>query len=207
MFEAREAPRTRRIDGIDTIARQNGPMGHIVDLLYRIVLAIGFRVARTAWRLTQPRHEGALVAILVGPSMLMLRQSYRPELSMPGGGVTPGEDPAVAASRELAEELDLCVAPAALRQVHVETGIWDGRRDTVTFFELDLPQCPALRLDNREVVAASLVPFDQLDAADLTPAVGAYVAWRRARRAAGAEPHEQRSAAVAARSSLLPLSR
>lgn len=156
-------------------------MVRLIDMLHRLVLAAGFRAVRIVWGLTHPRHEGALVAILVGPSMLMLRQSYRPELSMPGGGVAAGESPAAAARRELAEELDLRVAPEDLRQVHVEAGMWDGRHDTVTFFELDLAACPALRLDNREVVAATLVPFDQIALADVTPAVGAYVTWRRGR--------------------------
>lgn len=158
-------------------------MSHLVDALYRIALAAGFRAARLIWGLTHPRHQGALVAILVGPSMLMLRQSYRPELSMPGGGIAPGEDPAVAASRELAEELDLHIAPASLRQVHVQTGMWDGRHDTVTYLEVEFATAPRLRVDNREVVAATLIPFDDIDPARVTPAVGAYVAWRRRVRA------------------------
>ncbi len=186
VFKARRRPIAGRFEDLATIPRHHDRMSHLVDLLYRIALAIGFRSARLVWGVTRPRHQGALVAILVGQTMLMLRQSYRPELSMPGGGVAPGEDPAVAASRELAEELDLHVAPGELRQVHVETGFWDGRHDTVTFFELELAARPELRLDNREVVAATLMPFDEIDPAEVTPAVAAYVAWRRGRHAARA---------------------
>lgn len=188
VFKSRPRPGAARFEDLATIPRHHGRMGPLVDASYRLALAAGFRSARLLWALTHPRHEGALVAIMIGPAMLMLRQSYRPELSMPGGGIAPGEDPAVAASRELAEELDLRVAPGTLRQVHVETGLWDGRHDTVTFFELDLAACPALRLDNREVVSATLVPFDEIDPAEVTPAVRAYVAWRRGRVCTAAAP-------------------
>jgi 8-oxo-dGTP diphosphatase len=151
----------------------------VADALYRCAYAVGFRLARLVWAFTHPRHEGALVAIRVGPALLMLRQSYRPELSMPGGGVRPGEDPAHAACRELAEELGLQVAPGDLRFAHRASGLWDGRHDSVTFFELDLPQLPLLRFDNREVVGARLVALEALGPADVTPAIGAYLAWRR----------------------------
>ncbi len=181
MFKTRRRPFGAGFEDLETTSRHHGRMSHLVDLFYRFAYAAGFRSARIVWSLTHPHHRGALVAVLVGPRMLLLRQSYRPELSMPGGGIAPGEDPAVAAARELAEELDLRVDLADLRQVHVETGLWDGRHDTVTFFEIELATRPSLRLDNREVVAASLVPFDEIDAACVTPAVGAYVAWRRGR--------------------------
>ena len=173
-----------RFEDLETIPCHHGRMRDLFDLLHRLVFTAGFRVARLVWGVTHPRHEGALVAVLVGPAMLMLRQSYRPELSMPGGGIMAGEDPAAAACRELGEELGLNIDPAEMRQVHVETGLWDGRHDTVTFFELELAARPALRLDNREVVAASLVPVDEINPADVTPAAAAYVAWRRGRRVA-----------------------
>ncbi len=162
--------------------RHVGVVKRLVDMLYRASYATGFRLARIVWGVTHPLHEGALVAIWIGPALLMLRQSYRPEWSMPGGGVAPGEDPAAAACRELAEEIGLLVAPGDLREVHRASGLWDGRQDTVTFFELELPRTPALRLDNREVVGAGLIGFDAIAAADVTPAVGAYVAWRRAQQ-------------------------
>jgi 8-oxo-dGTP diphosphatase len=39
----------------------------------------------------------------------------------------------------------------------VASGIWDGRRDHVHFFELRLDRLPELQLDNREIIAARLV--------------------------------------------------
>ena len=89
--------------------------------------------------------------------MLLLRQSYQPRLTFPGGGVAPGEAPAEAAARELVEELALVVAPDQLTLACVAHETWDGRRDTVSFFELRLPHEPKLHLDRREIVGSVFV--------------------------------------------------
>lgn len=172
-------PPVTRFDPLDTMPRERAGLAPLLDPLHRLAYAAGFRAARILWNLTHPRHEGALVAVLVGRSMLLLQQSYRPELAMPGGGVASGEAPVAAARRELAEELDLLVPADQLREVHRGSGLWDGRHDTVTFFEVELGGLPTLRLDGREVVAAALVPMDEIELGDVTPAVGAYLAWRR----------------------------
>lgn len=54
-------------------------------------------------------------------------------------------------------------------------GIWDGRIDRVHFFELRLEQLPELRLDNREIIGARLVPAAELRGTALTEPVTAYL--------------------------------
>jgi 8-oxo-dGTP diphosphatase len=125
-----------------------------LNLAWRLILRLGFRLARLWWGFTHPSHEGAQVAVFVGADLLLVRQSYRAGWHLPGGGIKRGETPEAAARRELAEEIGLVVA--ALVPVGVECGMWDGRRDRVHFFELKLIQPPMLRLDNREIVAARL---------------------------------------------------
>ena len=64
---------------------------------------------------------------------------------------------------------------APLRLVGEASGVWDGRRDRVFFFVLRLDELPTLRLDNREIVGARLVPIDVLHKVPLTGPVEAYI--------------------------------
>lgn len=145
----------------------------LIDSVWRIVLRIGFRLARAWWHLRRPHHEGALVAVYVGRALLLLKSSYRAEWNFPGGSVRPGETPDAAARREMEEEIGL--SSHALIPSGSVSGVWDGRRDQVHFFELHLDRLPELRLDNREIVAAHLASPEELRGIALTAAVAAYL--------------------------------
>jgi 8-oxo-dGTP pyrophosphatase MutT (NUDIX family) len=145
----------------------------LLDLAWRVALRAGYQVARVWWRVTRQQHEGALVAVRVGGSVLLVRSSYRGEWNFPGGGIRRGETPEAAAQRELAEETGLAACP--LRPAWVTSGVWDGRFDRVHFFELQLDQLPRLELDNREIVAARLVSAAELCDVALTGPVSAYL--------------------------------
>ncbi|MFM0161773.1 NUDIX domain-containing protein [Paraburkholderia sediminicola] len=145
----------------------------LIDSVWRMVLRLGFRLARAWWTLRRPRHEGALVAIYVGRALLLVKSSYRAEWNFPGGSVRPGEAPDAAARREMEEEIGL--SSYTLLPAGSACGIWDGRRDRVHFFELHLDCMPELRLDNREIVAAHLASPEELPGFALTEAAAAYL--------------------------------
>ncbi|MFP3567058.1 NUDIX domain-containing protein [Paraburkholderia sp. SIMBA_030] len=145
----------------------------LVDSVWRMVLRLGFPLARAWWHLRRPRHEGALIAIYVGQALLLVKSSYRTEWSFPGGSIRPGETPDAAAQREMEEEIGLSSYP--LLPSGSVCGIWDGRRDRVHFFELHLDCIPELRLDNREIIAAHLASPEELPGIALTGAVAAYL--------------------------------
>ncbi len=180
MPEQRHDPATAPADPAGLV---RAPAGSVADFAWRMVFRLCFPPLRLWWRLRRPPHEGALVAVYVGRSLLVVRSSYRSEWNLPGGGVRRGESPEAAARREMAEEIGL-TAPV-LRSAGSISGTWQGRPDRVHFFELHLERLPALRLDNREIVAARLVPPDALAATVLTGSVAAYVR-RRAGRGNGA---------------------
>ena len=141
--------------------------------MWRAVFRVGFPIARTWWRLSKATHVGALVAIYVDGALLLVRASYRAEWTFPGGGVRAREAPAEAAQRELLEEIGLAASLAG--PTRVLNGVWDGFPDCVHVFELKLDQPPALRLDNREIVAVRLVSGGEVDAIRLTGPVAAYL--------------------------------
>jgi 8-oxo-dGTP diphosphatase len=150
------------------------PLSSLLDLAWRTAFRLGFPLARIWWRLTRPRHEGVVVAVYVGPALLLVRTSYLVGWHLPGGGVRRGETPEAAARRELAEEIGLTVS--GLLPAGVTCGMWgDGRRTRVHFFELRLVELPKLRLDNREIIAARLTSPIELHRMALTGPSAAYL--------------------------------
>ena len=127
------------------------------DRLFRAIYWLGFRVMRAVWYLVRPRHRGALVAVWVGDRVLVLRQSYRRDLNLPGGGIGKSETPRQAALRELQEEVGLTLDPGVLRVAWEQETLWDWRHDHVTIFEVTLDHVPDLFPDGREVVEARLL--------------------------------------------------
>jgi 8-oxo-dGTP pyrophosphatase MutT (NUDIX family) len=146
----------------------------LLDAAWRTAYRVGFPLARIWWRLRQQQHEGALAAIYVGQALLVLRSSYRTEWNFRGGTVRQGETPEVAARRELAEEIGLAGA-FPLVAVGDASGLWEGRRDKVHFFDLRLDRLPELRLDNREIIATRLISLNELRGIAVTGPVAVYL--------------------------------
>lgn len=147
-----------------------------LDAVWRFALRCGFRMARLWWSVRRPRHEGVQAAIHVQDRLLLLKSSYRREWNFPGGGVERRETPEQALRRELAEEIGLC--PSTLVPAGSASGLWEGRRDTVHYFELRLDRTPDVHWDNREIVGARLFRLADLDDVAVTGPVRAYVAAR-----------------------------
>src|SRR6266567_435464 len=130
-------------------------LSSLLDLGWRTAFRLGYPLARIWWQLARPRHEGAVVAVYVGPALLLVRSSYGFGWHLPGGGVRRGEIPEAAAQRELAEEIGLVTS--ALLPAGVACGRWDGR------------------LDNREIIEARLTSPSELHSMVLSGPVAAYL--------------------------------
>ena len=110
---------------------------------------------RIYWAVRKPSTHGSLVAIWVNRRILLVKNSYVRYFSLPGGYVKSGESGIQAAIRELREEVGLSVAADDLKPAIDELHEWEGKRERIEIFQLDLGHEPRIEVDNREVVSAA----------------------------------------------------
>jgi 8-oxo-dGTP diphosphatase len=145
-----------------------------VRLFYRAA----YLAARVWWFVRRPQTNGALVALWCDGRLLLVRTSYRPMYSLPGGFMKRGETSLAAAKRELQEELGLAVA-ADLRLAWQGTVIFEHRTDAATIWEASLETMPSLRVDGAEVVWAGWKTTEEALALPLLPSIERYLKSRR----------------------------
>lgn len=149
--------------------------GRLADAFWRNAYRHGYPCARLVWRLTNPSTRGVSVAIRHGDRLLCIRESYRPGLSLPGGGIDRGETPLEAAQREAREEVGLDLAAEAFVELGRLDFSADDRTHLVTFFALDLPSMPAPTVDRREIVWAGWLTRQELADAERQHTIDLYV--------------------------------
>lgn len=127
----------------------------LVDRGFQLAYLGAYRVMRTYWKLRHPTTHGTLVAMWNEGHILLVRNSYVPYYSLPGGYLRRGETAKQAALRELEEEVGVSARNEQLDLVLEETNDWEGKRDHVQIFSIDLPNRPRVAVDHREVIEAS----------------------------------------------------
>ena len=130
----------------------------MIDRLYRVAYRGAYQMMRVYWAVLRPQVHGALVAIWHDGEILLVRNSYVRYYSLPGGYVHRGETGRDAAIRELLEETGIRAAPSDLRILLDHQHQWEGKREHVEIFELDVPVRPTIKVDNREVIEAKFFP-------------------------------------------------
>jgi len=138
-------------------AMPNRPMAKstLVDHAFRVAYVCAYRGMRIYWKIAHPETQGTLVTLWNRGEVLLVRNSYVPYYSLPGGYIRRGEEPADAAIRELTEEIGVSAKAEDLALVFDRTQPWEGKRDHVRIFRLDVASRPEIRVDNREVIEAS----------------------------------------------------
>jgi 8-oxo-dGTP diphosphatase len=151
------------------------PLEERVDLLWRALLTIAYRVLRIWWFLRRPVLRSAFVAVWCDDALLLIRNSYPPGETIPSGGIARGESPREAARRELEEEVGIPAAEEDLVFAGEVVVDYEHKEDHAYIFELHLGRPPQLAPDGREVIRAEFCKFDQLAARPLAPHVRAYL--------------------------------
>jgi ADP-ribose pyrophosphatase YjhB (NUDIX family) len=143
----------------------------VTDAFWRVLHRVAARLYDARNFVLRPRVTGAVVLVRVSGELLLIRSSYRPWYTVPGGRVQWGEEPRLAALRELAEEVGLAAAPGALRALGEFVIRHSNIEDHVHAFELRLEAHPALRIDSREIVWAGFHAESALASLELWPAL------------------------------------
>ncbi len=159
----------------DTNETDMATMGDCLDGLIRSFYTMAYRVLLCVWFFLRPTSRGASVAVWHDGRILIVKNSYRKALGLPGGCIDRGEREIAAAARELKEEVGLRVDEKRLTFVGNYFSEYEFKKDTVVFFEVTLSSLPKIRIDHREIEWAAFEPPSAVLAMDLTPQVREYL--------------------------------
>ncbi len=148
------------------------------DRAWQLGLRLAWLGLRVWWRVARPETHGVYVAVWSGERVLLVRHSYRPGTSLPGGMRRRREAPAATGARELGEEVGIEVSPGTLHLVGRTQLCHLGKRDHLHVFRLDLSGDPDVVIDRREIVWAGFQTRDEALVLELDPAVRAYLEGR-----------------------------
>ncbi len=127
--------------------------------LNRLLMRAAYNLLRLAHRFLKLSARGAGVAVWHQDEILVVRHSYRPGWSLPGGRAKRNEEPRMTASREVSEEVGLELIPDDLVLI-------SQSRSGHSLFECELRAPSELRIDNREIVEAKFVDPKHVTDAD-----------------------------------------
>jgi 8-oxo-dGTP diphosphatase len=129
----------------------------LLDRGFQLAYVCAYRAMRTYWKVRHPTTHGTLVTLWNQGEVLLVRNSYVPYYSLPGGYIRKDETPQQAVVRELSEEVGIIADPDQLQLVLDRTHEWEGKHDHVRIFSLELSSRPNITVDNREVIEATWV--------------------------------------------------
>jgi len=118
------------------------------------------------------------VAVWYQGRVLLVKNSYRAQLTLPGGYIRPREERRVAAARELREEVGITVQPKRLVHAYHGTHLFEHRKDTLDIYELEVEDEPKVLVDEREVVRAEFHTPDEALNMQIVPHLEEYLARR-----------------------------
>ena len=150
-------------------------MTELYDRIARAFLKLAYKSIMFLWFFTKPTIYGVFIAIWYQEKLLIIKNSYRKNYTIPCGGVKHHEDLAGAAVRELYEEVGIKVDEHQLKFVGTHTATYKNIRDIGSFFEIEMTELPEVKVDNREVIWARFMPLDQVTALNLNPTVKAWL--------------------------------
>ncbi len=157
--------------------------GRVINFIVRWFYRAAHLLLRIVWFISRPETTGALVAVWYAGKVLLVRNSYRRTITLPGGYVERDEERRMAAARELQEEVGVTVLPHRLSHAYHGTHVFEYRKDTLDIFEIEVEQEPEINIDRREVTWAKFTTPQQALEMNIVPHLDEYLSKRTAARA------------------------
>jgi len=145
------------------------------NLLIQWIYIIGYKLGLCFWRLFKPLSNGVYIAVWCKNKVLLIKNSYKNDFTLPSGGIKKGERLNIAAARELFEEVNIKVKPDELKFVGAYSNLYEYKRDTINLFEIRFKSEPAFQVDNREVIWAAFIDSADVMRFQLFPTVRTYL--------------------------------
>jgi 8-oxo-dGTP diphosphatase len=154
-------------------------MKNIIDKLIQFFYFFAFRLMLTYWFFTRPQYHGAYVGLWHDDRLLLIRNSYKKDYTVPCGSLHRQETALTGALRELAEEVDIHLLPHQLNLAADFEIYHEYKHDRISFFEAYLDHMPSFQVDNREVIWAGFLLPSEVEQLNLAPAVAAYLSQKK----------------------------
>jgi len=147
----------------------------MLNLIIQWIYIIGYKTGLCFWRVFKPLSTGVYIAVWYKNSVLLIKNSYKNDYTLPCGGIKKGECLKIAAARELFEEVNIKVNPDELKFVGAYSNRYEYKRDTINLFEIYFKNKPAFQVDNREVIWAAFINSADVMRFRLFPTVRTYL--------------------------------
>ena len=135
------------------------------------MLKLGYAASLVFCFVFRPAVNSVIIAIWSKKKILIIKNSYYHKYAIPGGYVKIGENPRMAAVREIVEEVGIVAVPNHLKSMGTVRGVSGFKKETTHCYELKPASTPEITLDNREVVWFDFLSLEQALALNLSPPV------------------------------------
>ena len=102
--------------------------------------------------LVRPKVRGSYCLIYVNDYLLIIKNSYKADWTVPCGGINRGEEPIEAAVREVKEEVGINLEAQQVNFIKVILNTTEYKKDYIHLFDYRMKSFPRVKIDDREVV-------------------------------------------------------
>ncbi len=141
----------------------------------QICYRLAYRILLCLWFFTRPTVNGVYIAVWHKDRILIIKNSYKRRYTIPCGRIKRQEALNDAAVRELYEEVRIQTKASQLTFMGKYATQHKYAHDIGHFFEVNLPNKPDFKVDQREVVWARFMTLAEALALELNITVRAYL--------------------------------